>query len=118
MKESKEKIDQETIDQLKAKYPEGIYEGEISFNDDENKFHRVEFIYRKPNTADVEAHTKSAQKNPIVANINLIQSLIVHPEPGPVIAEIREYPSAYARFVDEAITPFFGANVTIKTKKL
>jgi hypothetical protein len=118
MKETNEKVDQEKIDQLKTRYPEGIYEGEISFSDDEDKFHRVEFIYRKPTTADIESHAKSAQKNPIVANLNLIQSLIVHPEPGPVISEIREYPAATGRFVDEAISPFFGANVSIKTKKL
>jgi hypothetical protein len=53
-----------------------------------------------------------------VANLNLIQSLILHPEPGPVIEEIKEYPAAYGRFVDEAVSPFFGANVTIKSKKL
>jgi hypothetical protein len=118
MKENKEKVDQEKIDQLKTRYPEGIYEGEISFNDDENRLHNVEFIYRKPTTADIEAHSKAAQKNPIVANLNLIQSLIVHPEPGTVINEIREYPATTGRFVDEAISPFFGANVSIKTKKL
>jgi hypothetical protein len=118
MKDNKEKIDQGTIDQLKTRYPEGIYEGEISFNDDEDKLHKVEFIYRKPTTADVESHAKAGQKNPIVANLNLIQSLIVHPDPGSVISEIREYPAATGRFVDEAISPFFGANVSIRTKKL
>jgi len=112
------KFDQDEIGRLKTRYPEGIYEGEISFTDDEEKFHKVEFIHRKPTTADIEAHAKAAQKNPIVANLNLIQSLIVHPEPGPVISEIREYPAATGRFVDEAISPFFGANVSIKTKKL
>ena len=118
MKDTEKKIDQEKIDQLKAKHPEGIYEGEISFNDDEEKFHRVEFVYRKPTTTDIESHAKAGQKNPIVANLNLVQSLIIHPEPGPVISEIREYPAAVGRFVDEAISPFFGANVSIKTKKL
>ena len=118
MKEQKENADQEKIDQLKTRYPEGIYEGEISFNDDENKFHIVEFIYRKPTTADIESHAKAAQKNPIVANLNLIQSLIVFPEPGPIIESMREYPAAYGRFVEEALVPFFGANVTVKSKKL
>ena len=112
-KETKEKIDQ-----LKAQYPDGIYEGNVSFNDSEDKLHTAEFIYRKPTTADLEAHAKVSQRNPIVANLNLIQSLIVHPEPGPIINEIREYPAAYGRFVEEAIVPFFGANVTVKSKKL
>jgi hypothetical protein len=117
MKESKEELNQEKIEQLKARYG-GIYEGEITFNDDGDNFHRVEFIWRRPTTADIESHAKAAQKNPIVANLNLIQSLIVHPEPGPVIAEIREYPAAYGRFCEEAIIPFFGANIAVKTKKL
>jgi hypothetical protein len=111
-------MNKEKIEELKKKYPEGIHSGEISFNDDEDKLHIVEFIYRKPTTADIESHSKTAQKNPIVANLNLLQSLIVHPEPGPLIAEIREYPAAYSRFVDEALIPFFGANVTVKSKKL
>ena len=115
---AKEKIEDDKIVHLKAKFPEGIYEGEISFNDDEDKLHKVEFIYRKPTTADIESHAKSGQKNPLVANLNLIQSLIVHPEPGQVISEIREYPAATGRFVDEAISPFFGANVSIRTRKL
>jgi hypothetical protein len=118
MKETKEKADQEKIDQLKQRHPEGIYEGEISFNDSEDKLHNIEFVYRRPTTADIESHAKAGQKNPIVANLNLIQSLIVYPEPGPVISEIREYPAATGRFVDEAVSPFFGANVSIKTKKL
>jgi hypothetical protein len=112
------KATKEKIDQLKARHPEGIYEGEISFNDDENRLHTVEFIYRKPTTADIESHAKAGQKNPIVANLNLIQSLIVDPEPGPIIGEIKEYPMATGRFVDEAISPFFGANIAVKSRKL
>jgi hypothetical protein len=111
------KIDKAKIDELKAQYTD-IFEGVISFNDAEDKLHTAEFIYRKPSTADIESHAKNAAKNPIVANLNLTQSLIVHPEPGPIIESIREYPAAYAKFVDEAIVPFFGANVTVKSKKL
>jgi hypothetical protein len=111
-------MNKEKIEELKKAHPDGIYEGSISFNDAEDKLHAVEFIYRKPITADIEAHAKVAQRNPIVANLNLIQSLIVHPEPGPIIEQIREYPAAYGRFVDEAISPFFGANVSVKSRKL
>jgi len=114
----KKEIQEAPIEELKQKNPSGIYEGAVSFNDSEDKLHAVEFIYRKPITADIESHAKVAQRNPIVANLNLIQSLIVYPEPGPIIEEIREYPAAYGRFVDEAISPFFGANVTVKSKKL
>ena len=111
------KIEKAQIDELKQKHGE-VFEGAISFNDDTDKFHEVEFIWRKPRVSDVEAHTKASQRNPITANLNLVQSLIVYPEPGPVIETIREYPAAYGRFVDEAVIPFFGANVAVRTKKL
>jgi len=108
----------EKIEELKKANPSGIYEGEISFFDEEDKSHKVEFIFRRPSTADIEAFTAAAQKNPIVANLNLIQSLIVHPEPGPVIREIQEYPAAANKFCEEAVLPFFGARTAIRRKKL
>jgi hypothetical protein len=111
------KIEQAQIEELKKKHGQ-IYEGAISFTDEEDKLHEAEFIWRKPRTADVEAHTKSSQRNPITANLNLVQSLIVYPEPGPVIEAIREYPAAYGRFVEEAVSPFFGASATVRTRKL
>ena len=112
------KLEKAKIEELKALNPEGIFEGEFSFNDEDSKLHTVEFVYRKPTTADIESHAKAGQKNPLVANLNLIQSLIVHPEPAPIIDAIREYPAAYGRFCDEAVLPFFGANVTVKSKRL
>lgn len=108
----------EKLDELKAANPNGIFEGEIVFADEEGKTHNVCFIYRKPSTADLESYGKSAKKNPIVANLNMIQSLIVYPESGPVIDEIREYPTAYGSFVEEALVPFFGSKVTVKSRKL
>ena len=117
-KETKENADQEKIDQLKARYPDSLYKGEMTFTDAEEKLHSVEFIFRTPTTADIESHSKSAVKNPIVANLNLIQSLIVHPDPAPIINEIRDYPIAYGRFVDEVVAPFFGGNPSTKKTKL
>jgi len=111
-------VEKTKIDELKKQFTDGIFEGAINFNDEEDKLHTTEFIYRKPSTADIESHAKAAAKNPIIANLNLIQSLIVFPEAGPVIESIRNYPAAYAKFVDEAVVPFFGANVTVKSKKL
>jgi hypothetical protein len=111
------KIGKEQIEELK-KTRGVVYEGAVAFNDDEGGFHEVEFVWRRPRTADIEAHAKAASRNPIIANLNLIQSLIVHPEPGPVIEAVREYPAAYGRFVDEAASPFFGANATVRSRKL
>ena len=111
------KIEKDKLEELKKSHS-AVYEGGVSFTDDEEKFHEVEFVYRKPTTADIEAHSKTSQRNPIVANLNLIQSLIIFPESGPIIAEMRDYPAAYGRFVDEAISSFFGANVSVKNRKL
>ena len=111
-------MSKEQIEELKNKYPDGIYDGKISFNDAEGKLRTVEFIFRKPTIADVESHTKAAQKNPIIASINLVQSLIVHPEPAPIMAVIQEFPAAAGKFVDEQVSPFFGNNVITVAKKL
>ena len=112
------KIDEAKLEELKAARPGGLLEGAISFNDDENRFYEVEFIFRKPTVADMESYNKSVIKNPLIANLNLVQSLIVYPETGSVIEQIREYPSAVGRFIDEAVSPFFGANVTVRSRKL
>jgi hypothetical protein len=114
----KNEIEKERLEQLKKAHPGGLFEGSIEFNDEDEKLHTVEFIYRRPTMADIESHAKAAQRNPIVANLNIITSLIVYPESGPVISEIREYPAACGRFVDEAVSPFFGANVSIRSRKL
>jgi hypothetical protein len=114
----KKEIEKERLEQLKLAHPGGLHEGTVEFNDDENRFHRVEFIFRRPTTADIESHAKASQRNPVIANLNLIASLIVYPESGPVIDEIREFPVAYSRFVDEAVNPFFGGNVSVRSRKL
>jgi hypothetical protein len=111
-------ISKEELEQLKKNNPGDLYEGEIAFNDENNKLHTISFIYRKPTTADLEAHSRTMQRNPIVANSNLIQSLIVHPDSGGIIAQIQAYPASAGHFVDEAIGPFYGANVTVKSRKV
>jgi hypothetical protein len=112
------KIDKATLDELKAARPDGILEGAISFTDDKDAFHEVEFIFRKPTVVDMESYTKACQKNPLLANLNLVQSLVVFPEAGRVIELLREYPSAVGRFIDEAVSPFFGANTVVRSRKL
>lgn len=114
-------LEKAKIEELKTKYPQGIFEGEISFTTNEDTVETVEtveFIYRKPVLADMESYSKAAQRNAITANLNLIQSLIVDPEPAPLIAKLRDYPAAYSRFVDDVVSPFFGANVAVKSRKL
>jgi hypothetical protein len=112
------KIEQAQLDELKKKYGQ-IYEGEIRFEDAENKTHSVEFVFREPKVTDVEAYFKSTQTvGAIDANLNLIQSLAVHPEPVAVVNAIREYPNAYGKFIEAVIQPFFGANAVARKKKL
>ena len=111
-------VEKAKIESLKAQYPQGIFEGEITFTTNEETVETVNFIYRKPVLADMESYSKAAQRNAITANLNLIQSLIVEPEPVTVITKLRDYPAAYSRFVDDVISPFFGANVAVKSRKL
>jgi hypothetical protein len=112
------KLEKAKLDELKTAHPEGIFEGTISFTDADDNPHSVEFVFRKPVMADMEAYSKGVQRSPIIANLNLVQSLILYPEPGPIINEIRDYPAAYAKFVDDVASPFFGANVTTGKKAL
>jgi hypothetical protein len=118
VKEENTGITPEKLEELKKKHPSGVYAGLIDFTDSDDAPHQVEFFYRKPNTADIESHAKAAQRNPVIANLNLLQALIIHPEPGTVIEAIRDYPMTYTRFVDEAVSPFFGANITVRSRKV
>jgi len=112
------KIEQAQIDELKKKHGV-VYQGEISFTDVDDKPHTVEFIFREPKTADVEAHIKNVQTTgALTANLNMVQSLIVHPDAASVIDRIRDYPNAYGKFIDGVIHPFFGANAQATKKKL
>ena len=58
-------LEKAKIEELKTKYPQGIFEGAIDFTTTENTTEQVEFIYRKPVIADMESYSKAAQKNPI-----------------------------------------------------
>jgi hypothetical protein len=112
------KIEKTQVEELKQKHGE-IYEGAISFEDADGKAHSAEFIFREPKTADVEAYSKNAQTVGVVAgNLNLIQSLVVYPDPAGVINEIREYPNAYGKFIEAVIQPFFGSNTVAQKRKL
>ena len=108
----------EKIDELKKANPAGVFKGEISFFDECNKIRKLDFIFRAPTTADMEAHVSKAQKNPIVANLNIIQSLILDPEPAKVIDVIQNYPVATNKFCEEVILPFFGSSVNTSKEKL
>lgn len=119
MEKSKEVMkDDDKIEALKKKYPGGIYEGEISFVDENEEQQTVTFIFKKPVTVDLEVHQQSAQRNPMVANWNLIQSLIVDPEPTTIMDKVKNYPIAYGNFVEEVISPFFGGKPKAKKRKL
>jgi hypothetical protein len=111
-------IDKAKLDELKKKHI-AVYEGKISFIDKNDKACAVEFVFREPTTADVEAYSKNAQVvSGIVANLNLVQGLIVYPEPAAIIDCVREYPNAYGKFVESVVQPFFGSSVQAEKKRL
>lgn len=105
------------IEELKQKHGT-IYEGEISLVDENDDQHTVTFIFRKPVMADIEAYQKAVQRNPIIANQNLLQSLIIHPDAKNIVGEIRSYPASYAKFIDDEIAPFFGTLASVRKRKL
>ena len=111
-------MNKEKIEELKKKNPSGIFEGVVTFNDEGNRRHEVKFVFRKPTTADIESFLKGSQKNPLVANLNMVQSLVVDPEPVQVIEKLKDYPVATNKFMEEVIIPFFGAETTTQMKIL
>jgi hypothetical protein len=112
------KIEQAQIEELRQKHGE-VFEGVIDFNDADGNRTTVEFIYRRPKTSDVEAYSKNVQSvGVITGNLNMIQSLVVYPEPAGIVGKLREYPNAYGRFMEAVIQPFFGASVEARSRKL
>lgn len=112
-------IKKETIDQVKKQH-EGkqLFIGTIAFVDKAGEQHKVEFIYRKPTVTDMEIFQKSSAKNGLIAQSNLLNSLIVHPAASEVTEKLSEYPAPVASFVEEQISPFFGASVVTSSQAL
>lgn len=109
----------EIIEKVK-KENEGLelFLGEISFKDENGKTKALEFVYKKPVVADMEAFNKAAAKSGFTAQSNLLNSLIVYPEPGEITGALREYPPVVAEFVEENIVPFFGSAITSKSSRI
>lgn len=112
-------FDSKEIEKVKAEHPGlKLFGGAISFIDDEHKPVDVEFIYRKPMVVDMEIFNKGVQKAPFEAQSNLLQSLIVHPDPKVVMDKVAGYPPVVANFVDEAIMPFFGSAIKSRSYQI
>lgn len=109
----------ETIEKIKAQNPDAeLYLGEINFCDHEGKKHELEFIYRRPSVADMEAYTKAVPKSSITAQSNLLASLIVHPAAAEIINELAAYPPVVADFVNENVSPFFGTAIASRSSRI
>ena len=113
------KITKETIEKVKAQHPDSeLYRGEVSFNDDKGERHELEFIYRRPSVADMEAFNKAVIKSSITAQSNLLASLIVHPAPADIVNELAPYPPVVAEFINENVTPFFGTAIVSRSSRI
>lgn len=111
-------FDKEVSEKVKKERGE-VYFGEIGFDDKEGKSHQVEFLFRRPLVADIEAYQKSVQKSPFVAQENLLRSLIVYPaQADEVLGPLHDYPTPIGQFVDAELSPFFGANARTGSHKL
>ncbi len=109
----------ERIEELKKTHGD-IYQGTVSWRDEEAQEHRVEFIHKKPGFSDYEAFQQDAQKlSPAAANQNLVASLILDPPSGQVLEELNKAPLALDQWLMKNILPFFGGEVVeAKSRKL
>lgn len=113
------KIAKETIEKIKAQYPDmELRRGVVSFNDDKGERHELEFIYRRPSVADMEVFNKTVLKSSMTAQSNLLASLIVYPAPAEVVEELAPYPPVIADFINECVTPFFGTAIVSRSSRI
>ena len=112
-------IDQKTIEDIKAQNP-GVqfHKGNISFSDVKGEPHNVEFVFRRPSVADMEAYNKQATKSPLASQQNLLVGLVVHPDPAEIARQLCDYPAAVADFVETQLAPFFGMAVASTSSPL
>ncbi|MDR2519158.1 MAG: hypothetical protein LBD13_07100 [Spirochaetaceae bacterium] len=47
-----------------------------------------------------------------------MQSLAAYPPPPAAIERIRDYPAVCGTFAGGAVSPFFGANVPVRSRRL
>lgn len=102
-------IDKETIKALKEQRPETkLFLGELSFNDEQGDPDGIEFIFRQPKIADMENYAKKSSTSVVSANLNLLTSLVVHPDPKTVKERLESSPNVVGSFINQRIMPFFG----------
>lgn len=112
-------FDKETIQKVKEQHKgKALYIGGIAFVGKAGEQHKIEFIYRKPTITDMEVFNKASAKNGLIAQSNLLNALIVHPSPAEVTDQLSDYPVPVASFVEEQISPFFGASVVTSSQAL
>ena len=109
-------VPKEIMAELKTKHG-ALYEGRIAFQDRNDAYQQVDFIFREPTNADAEVMMQAAARDPMAANRNLLASLIVYPEPRDVMAELSDYPLAIGRFNDAEVVPFFGGGNSTSVSK-
>ena len=112
-------IAKETIKKLKETRPNTrLYQAELSYKDPDGNLQSVEFIFRKPKVADMESYSKGAQNSVLTANMNLLTSIIVHPEAKEIKEKLEDAPNVVGNFVNKEIVPFFGDMQAAEVKEI
>lgn len=112
-------ISAETIAKVKEQHPDmELYRGGVSFNDDNGERRELEFIYRRPSVADMEAFNKAVLKSSVTAQSNLLASLIVYPAPADIVNGLAAYPPVVADFINERVAPFFGTAIVSRSSRI
>lgn len=105
------------IDEIKAKNTgQKLYKGCLSWEDETQEVHTLEFIYRRPTVTDMEMMQKQAINDAVVASKNLFNSLVVSDKTSLQILD--SYPKVMDSFLVEEVLPFFGSKVQTKSEAL
>ena len=102
-------IGNDVIKKLKQERPDTtLYRAELAYDDEQGAPQTIEFVFRKPRVADMESYAKKSATSTLNANMNLLTSIVVHPDATVVKKTLETSPNVVGSFLNQKIMPFFG----------
>ena len=110
-------ITKENIETLKKQHGE-IYQARLTYKDKNKKEQAISFVYRPLTVEEVERSQTTAQKLATVANLQLLESIIVHNHEKDAVEELRDLPGIVGQFIQNEVIPFLGELQSVETAPL
>lgn len=95
-----------------------LLRADINYLDASKKPQRIDIYFRPPTMDEIERLQSTAQKSPRVGNMELLRTVIVHPDAKGVVDALQDLPAVVGRFVQDEIMPFLGEYKGAEIKEL